>query len=126
MPTAEHIQSVFERYTAAIGAHDYDTAISFYAPDAVVRDPVDGPPIEGTAAIRAMFAESSDAVRGVRLTGPVRIAGDGLHAAAPIEADVDFGDGAKIMAVIDTMVFDDDGRIVEMAAYWGPASLRDA
>jgi hypothetical protein len=30
------------------------------------------------------------------------------------------------MAVIHTMVFDDDGRIVEMAAYWGPASLRDA
>jgi steroid delta-isomerase len=126
MPTAEHIQSVFERYTAAVGAHDYDTAISFYAPDAVVRDPVDSPPLEGTAAIRAMFAESSDAVRGVRLTGPVRIAADGRHAAAPIEADVDFGDGAKIMAVIDTMVFDDDGRIVEMAAYWGPASLRDA
>ena len=59
--------------------------------------------------IRPMFAESSTRCVACGSPAPVRIAADGRHAAAPIEVGV--AHGAKIMAVIDTMVFDDDGRI---------------
>jgi hypothetical protein len=64
-------------------------------------------------------------VKAVRLTGPVRISADCRHAAAPIEAEVDFGEGPQVMAVIDVLTFDDDARITSMAAYYGPSSLRD-
>ena len=56
----------------------------------------------------------------------MRIAGDGLHAAAPMQARLDFGDGPKILDTLDVMTFDDDGRVVSMDAFYGPTNFRAA
>ena len=126
MPTAEHVQQVFERYTAALTARDYDAALALFAPDATALDPVDGPPLENLDALRAVITGSADVVRGVRLVGPVRVSADCRHGAAPIEAEVDFGGGPQIMSVVDVLTFDDDGRVTSLTAYYGPSNLRDA
>jgi steroid delta-isomerase len=125
MATADEIVSVFERYTAAISVGDHATATSFFAAGATARDPIDGPEL-GVEGLAKVVAGSASVIRAVRLSGPVRVSADCRHAAAPIEAEVDFGQGPQIMSVIDVMTFDDDARITSMAAYYGPTSLRDA
>ena len=125
MATADQIREVLERYTAAVSAGDGETAVSFFAPGATAHDPVDGPDLDAEGLAK-LIAASAGVIRGVRMTGPVRISADCRHAAAPIEADVDFGEGPQIMSVIDVMTFDDDARITSMAAYYGPAGLREA
>jgi steroid delta-isomerase len=126
VPDPEHIIGVFEQYTDAMSRCDADAAIALFAHDAVVRDPVDGPILEGTAKIREFFAGGQGILHSLELTGPVRIAGDGLHAAAPMQARLDFGDGPKILDTLDVMTFDDEGRVVSMDAFYGPTNFRDA
>jgi steroid delta-isomerase len=125
MATADQIRDVFERYTAAISKGDHATATAFFAPGATARDPIDGPELD-VDGLAQVIAGGAGVIRAVRLSGPVRISADCRHAAAPIEAEVDFGGGTQVMAVIDVMSFDDAARITSMAAYYGPSSLRDA
>jgi steroid delta-isomerase len=125
MATADQIRDVFERYTAAVSAGDGAKATSFFAPGATAHDPVDGPELD-VGGLAELITTASAAIRSVRLSGPVRVSADCRHAAAPIEAEVDFGQGSQIMEVIDVMTFDDDARITSMAAYYGPDGLRDA
>ena len=126
MPDPEHIVRVFEQYTDALTRADPDAAIALFAADAVVRDPVDGPVLDGTAKIREFFAAGKGVLEYLRLSGPVRIAADGLHAAAPMRARLDFGEGPKELDTLDVMTFDDEGRVLSMDAYYGPANFRDA
>jgi steroid Delta-isomerase len=126
VPDPAHIVRVFEQYTEALTRGDADAAVALFAPDAVVRDPVDGPVLEGTAKIREFFAGGEGVIQGFEVTGPVRIAADGLHAAAPMRARLDFGDGPKFLDTLDVMTFDDDGRVVSMDAYYGPTNFADA
>ena len=126
MPTAEQVRGVFERYIAAISTRDFDTAIGLFAADATARDPVDGPLLANLDELRAVFVGAEDAIKAVRLAGPVSIAADCRHAAAPVEAEVDFGDGLRVMSVVDVLTFDDDGRITSLTAYYGPTNLSDA
>jgi len=123
---AEHIERVFARYAAAMAANDFDGAAALFAPDAVVRDPIDAVPLEGREQIRGFFAAGAGVLCGFELTGPVRIAGDGTRAAAPLRARLDVGDTAKTLDSIDVMAFDDAGLIASMDAYYGPGNLHDA
>jgi hypothetical protein len=43
-----------------------------------------------------------------------------------LQAEVNFGDGLKIIEGVDIWTFDDDGRIATMKAYYDPTNLRDA
>ncbi|HZP29067.1 MAG TPA: nuclear transport factor 2 family protein [Acidimicrobiia bacterium] len=126
MPDPAHIVRVFEEYTGALTRGDAAAAAALFAPDAVVRDPIDGPVLEGTAKIREFFAGGEGILHSLELTGPVRIAGDGVHAAAPMRARLDFGDGPKLLDTLDVMTFDDDGRVVSMDAFYGPSNFTDA
>jgi steroid delta-isomerase len=121
-----HIERIFARYATAMAANDFDAAAALFAPDAVVRDPVDAVPLEGREQIRGFFAAGAGVLRGFELTGPVRIAGDGTRAAAPLRARLDLGDGAKTLDSIDVMTFDEAGLVASMDAYYGPGNLNDA
>ncbi len=125
MPSAEHVLHAYERYTAALSSHDMDAVMVLFSSTAVVNDPVDAPAVEGTGQIRALLAGASAMVRAVRIAGPICISGDCRHAAAPLEAEVDLGQGIQVMDVTDVMTFDDDGRFATMKAYYGPTNLRD-
>jgi len=126
MPSAEHVRNVYEAYTAALSTGDADAAVALFAPDAVVRDPRDGTPLEGADQIRAFFAGAADVLESIVVTGAVRITADGTHAAAAMEAVVSFGDERKIIDTLDVMTFDDQGLITSMDAYNGPTNIRDA
>jgi steroid Delta-isomerase len=126
MPDPEHIRRVFEQYTETQSRNDADATIALFASDAVVRDPVDGPALVGAENIHEFFAGGKGILQSLVLTGPVRIAADGLHAAAPMQARIDFGDGPKLLDTLDVMTFDDAGLVTAMDAYYGPSNFRDA
>ena len=124
-PGPDHIRGVFERYGALVTAGDTDGIVALYAPDAVVRDPVDGPEHRGHAAIRAFYQSGFDAMGGgIRMTldGNVRIAG--RHGAAAYVARTVNHSEIFETDTLDVMLFDDAGLIVSMDAYWGPANFR--
>ena len=119
----ERIVEIFERYADAVGRNDADAAAALFASDAVVRDPIDAPPYEGVEKIREFLAGAAGIVKSMAVIGPVRVAADGRHAAAPMQARLDFGDGLQTLDAIDVMTFDDEGRITAMDAYYGPPNL---
>ena len=67
MPDPDHIVRVFEQYTDALTRDDPDAAIALFAADAVVRDPVDGPVLEGATKIREFFAAGKGVLEYLRL-----------------------------------------------------------
>jgi steroid delta-isomerase len=126
MPDPDHIRRVFEQYCETQSRNDAAATIALFAPDAVVRDPIDGPELEGRDKIHEFFAGGAGILQSLALTGPVRIAGDGLHAAAPMQARVDFGSGPQLLDTLDVMTFDGAGLVVSMDAYYGPSNFRGA
>jgi steroid Delta-isomerase len=121
----QRIVEIFQAYAEALTRNDATSAAALFAPDAVVRDPVDAPPYEGVEKIREFLASGTGIIQSLTVTGPVRIVADGRRAAAPIRAELNFGDGTKSLDAIDVMTFDESGRITAMDAYYGPTNLND-
>ncbi|ARS27808.1 nuclear transport factor 2 family protein [Sphingomonas sp. KC8] len=123
-PSAAHIATIFQRYAELFTAGDAEGIVALYTADAVVRDPVTGPGVQGRDAIRAWYQGAFDAMgrMDMQLEGMVRVAGRHGAAAFVVEA---INNGQRFRSdTLDVMVFDDDGLIVSMDAYWGPYNLR--
>jgi steroid delta-isomerase len=123
-PSPEHVRSVFVRYGDCMTAGDLDGVMSLYAEDATLEDPVGTGPQRGHAAIRRFYQAGFEAMGGgieMRLEGNVRIAG--RHGAAAYIARTIHHSEPLQSETLDVMVFDDDGRIRSMTAYWGPANM---
>ena len=123
--SAEHIRDVFERYTALFSAADADGVAALYAEDAVLRDPVTSPPVQGRQNIRNWYQAAFDGMEAgmvLELEGAVRIAGN-LGAAAMLVRTANNGQ-PLLVETLDVMRFDDDGLIAAMDAYFGPSNYR--
>lgn len=118
------IRSKVEAYCAAFTAGDKDAYLGLFAPDAWIEDPVGTPRHEGAEALAAFFDNMSGMSDSneLRLTGPVRVAGN--EAAFPMQARPTVGGATFVIDIIDVMTFDDDGRITTMRAFWNPAEMR--
>lgn len=121
MPDPETMQAAVHAYVAAFDKGDPDAVAAIFAPDASVEDPVGTPAHQGLEAIRAFYAESMKTGAKLKLEGPVRIAGD--HAAFAFSVDLQVGGSDKKIDVIDTFKFNEDNRVVEMRAYFGPLNM---
>jgi steroid delta-isomerase len=120
-PDAEHIRGVFERYCALFTAGDTEGVVALYAEDATVEDPIGSPVHRGRDAIRAFYEAGVGSVA-LELEGRPRVAGrEGACGmlARPAGADV-------VIETLDTMIFDEAGLILQMRAYWSPATIRPA
>lgn len=125
-PSAAHIATVFERYAELFSASDAEGIVALYAADAVVRDPITAPPVTGHAAIRAWYQGTFDAMGRMEMTleGAVRVAGRHGAAAFVIHAD---NEGQRFRSdSLDVMMFDDQGLITAMDAYWGSSNIHAA
>lgn len=118
------MKEVVAAYLDRHSAGDVDGVVSLFADNATVWDPVDSDPHVGGDAVRAFFTGTHDMVDTLTLTatGPVRCAGS--FAAFPMLVNSVMGDFKMELDVIDVMTFDDDGKIVEMKAYWNMADAR--
>ena len=115
------MRTVMEQYAASVTAGDVEAILSFYADDGSCQVPVGGPLHEGIDAVRA-FYEGNELAQSLSLTGPVRVAGS--EAAAPMVARVRFGGVDYELDVVDVAVFNDDGLLTSLRAFYSLDDLR--
>ena len=110
-----------EQYVKRLTDTDVDGIMALYADDATVEDPVGGEVLQGREKLQAFYAATAPSLH-VELSGPVRVAGK--ECAAPMLAELTVNEQKLYIDVIDVMVFDDEGKITSMRAFWNPAEMR--
>lgn len=115
MPTPEQITDTVNRYISLVAKGSADDIAELYADDATVEDPVGGEVHIGRQAIRGFYAAVENAERECELV-TLRVAGN--EAAFQFRLTVKAGGGGMVIEPIDAMVFDDDGKVTAMKAYW--------
>jgi steroid delta-isomerase len=120
--TGDHMKNVLAQYCERFTAGDVDGVVALYAADARVEDPLGSDPYVGHAAIREFYAASAGIVT-LELDGRPRVAGN--HAVGQLRATPNEGGGMYIETT-DVMVFNDEGLITSMTAYWSPDTIYQA
>lgn len=121
MPSAEQIESVIHRYLELVATGTADDIAGLYADDATVQDPVGGEIHIGRQAIHDFYKAIEGAPRETELLA-LRVAGQ--EAAFMFAITVGAGEHRIRIEPIDVMVFDPEGRIAAMKAYWSPADVK--
>ncbi len=120
MASKDQMLAAPQKYLTAFQDQDLEAILALYADDAVVEDPVGSDKHVGIDAIRAFYSGAMGAKVQAELTGPVRLAGQ--EAAFPFTITVM---GANLaIDIIDVFRFNDDGKVVEMRAFWGDTNHR--
>ena len=124
MPTADDkvqaITDTVNRYIALLAGGDVDELVSLYADDATVEDPVGGEVHIGSHAIKGFYSAVANVDRSAELVS-LRVAGN--EAAFHFRLIVAAGDAKMRIEPIDTMVFNDEGKVSAMKAYWSAADV---
>lgn len=113
----DHIRQTIERYIAFVNAGDADAIAELYAENATLEDPIGTEPGHGREAVRKFYESAASGGVKLELSGSPRVVAG--EAAFPMRAHV--GPQATI-EIIDVMVFDDDGLIQSMRAFWSADS----
>ena len=121
MVSGEHIAKVVNRYLEVVATGTADEIAELYAEDATVEDPVGGGEVHiGRHAIHGFYKNIENIPRATELHS-MRVAG---HEAAFMFTITVGGDEGKMrIEPIDVMVFNSEGKIASMKAYWSPADV---
>ena len=121
MVSAEHIAKAVNRYLELVATGTADEIAELYAEDATVEDPVGGGEVHiGRHAIHGFYKNIENIPRATELHS-MRVAG---HEAAFMFTITVGGAGGKMrIQPIDVMVFNAEGKIASMKAYWSPANV---
>lgn len=123
MPSAEHIEATVHRYLELVANGTAEQIADLFADDASVEDPVGGEVHIGRQAISGFYRNIESLPRQTELI-TARVAG---REAAFLFAITVGPDGGRMrIEPIDVMVFNDEGRIASMKAYWSPANVAPA
>lgn len=120
-PDTATMEAAVHEYIAAFDAGAPERVAALFAEGARVEDPVGSPPHVGHDAILAFYAASMQTGAKLRLEGPIRTAAD--HAAFAFSVLLHLNGKDMHVDVIDTFRFDEDGKVTEMRAYFGPANM---
>ncbi|KAA8966296.1 nuclear transport factor 2 family protein [Mycobacterium sp.] len=116
MPSAQEITDAVHRYLSLVAGGSADEIAGLYAPDATVEDPVGGDEVHiGRQAIRRFYTAVENAERECELVS-LRVAGQ--EAAFQFRLTVKVGEHRMVIEPIEVMVFDEEGKITAMKAYW--------
>ena len=115
MPTRDEICRLCDDYMAAVSAHDLDTLMALFAPDAEQQEPVGTPPNLGHEAIRGFFEASRQVPFTMTRMGPVTVVGNRALFMARVR--IELADGIREMTTADVFTVDDQCRIVELLAF---------
>ncbi len=107
-----HIEAAVERYVSLIGKPEVDELVGLFAADATVEDPVGSDVHRGHEALRAFYGVLPEMGAVAESPGPINVCGN------EVAFGFQTGTGDFRMPVIDHMVFDDDGKIASMRAFW--------
>lgn len=121
MPDPKAMEAAVHAYVAAFDAGDPAAVAALFAPDATVEDPIGSPLQIGHDAILAFYTASMQTGARLALEGPVRIAGD--YAAFAFNVHLHWDGTDKRVDVIDIFRFNEDGKVIEMKAFFGPTNM---
>jgi len=120
------VRAAVAAYYAAVRAGDVDAIAPIFAPTAVMRDPVGMPPATDDASRRQRYAGIAATFETFGIFED-QVAVCGYEAAARWTARGATKDGKQVsFEGISTFVFDDDGKIVSMSAYFEIATVMAA
>ena len=120
--TSETLSAIVHRYLELVGNGTADDIVALFAENATVEDPVGSEPRVGHQAIREFFMTLKDLDRTTELVS-LRVCGH--EAAFQFAITFDAGGGRMRLEPIDTVVFDEDGRITSLRSYFSPADMRE-
>ncbi len=120
MPSPEQIESVVHRYLELVANGSAEEIADLYAADATVEDPVGSEVHIGRHAIAGFYKNIENAPKETELLA-LRVAGN--QAAFMFAITVGAGEHRVRIEPIDVMVFDGEGKVSAMKAYWSPANV---
>ena len=120
MSLEQKITDAVNTYITAFENEDLDAIMGIYADDCSVEDPVGSPVKQGRAAVQEFYEGAIKMKVKLQLEGQIRIAGN--EAAFAFSGEVDTGDGIMTFNPIDLMVFNDEGKVTSMRAFFGPTN----
>ncbi len=120
MALEQKISDAGNTYITAFENEDLDAIMGIYADDCSVEDPVGSPVKQGRAAVQEFYEGAIKMKVKLQLEGQIRIAGN--EAAFAFSGEVDTGDGIMTFNPIDVMVFNDEGKVTSMRAFFGPTN----
>ena len=123
MVTRAHVEQVVARYCTAETTKDRDTWLSLFRTDATVEE-ADGTTIEGVDAMRAFF-DTSVARLDLDLheTAPPIVVGDEALAFLELHLGRE-ADRHTLSPIVDHFVFDGEGRIASVRAFYDVAGAQ--
>lgn len=122
MPTTEQKLAAVHGYVDAFARGDAEAAVALFADDATVEDPLGTPIKRGHDEIRAFYQGSMATGAKLELQGEPRCAAD--YVAFAFAVRLEWQGQKSVIKVIDTFRLNDDGKITEMRAYWGPENMK--
>lgn len=124
MPTTEQKLAAVHGYVDAFARGDAEAVVALFAADASVEDPLGTPVKRGHAEIRDFYTGSMATGATLELVGEPRCAAD--YVAFAFVVKLAWQGAAMAIDVIDTFRLNDEGKITEMRAYWGPENMKAA
>lgn len=118
--TNEQAEANVRRYLDLVANGTAAEIAALYAEDAVLEDPVGSEPLHGREAIQAFYATLEPMTVTTELTS---IRTSGGEAAFLFHIETDTGAGVAVLDPMENMVFDEDGRIRHMRAWWSEADM---
>jgi len=119
MEVSEKI-AVVHQYVEAFDKQDMDIIRAIYSDDARVEDPVGTDIHEGIEAVCAFYEGALKSGAKLALTGEPRCSGSAV--AFPFQVQMP---GMEI-DIIDVFYFNEDGKVCDMKAYWGPENMKSS
>jgi len=118
--TNEQAEANVRRYLDLVSNGTAAEIAALYAEDAVLEDPVGSEPLHGREAIQGFYATLEPMKVTTELLS-IRTAGG--EAAFLFHIETDTGAGTAILDPMENMVFNEDGLIRSMRAWWGDADM---
>ncbi len=118
--TNEQAEANVRRYLGLVASGGAAEIAALYAEDAVLEDPVGSEPLRGREAIQAFYATLETMTVTTELTS-IRTAGG--EAAFQFHIETDTGAGVAVLDPMEMMVFDENGLIRLMRAWWSDTDM---
>ena len=121
MPSPAEIRAIVTAYVEMMCNSDVEAIMGLYDENATAQDPVGGDVQQGIEALRSFYAMTAPLLQ-IELTGPICVAGN--ECAFPLSAQLTMGEEVSYLDATDVLVFNDEGKITSMKAYWNPEEMR--
>jgi steroid delta-isomerase len=118
MPNRDAMIAAIETHCRALSAGDKAGWLSIWADDAVLEDPVGVDTFRGVEALATAFWPIVASISPLRIWLKEEVIVCGNEAIAILEADVTRDGAARVAPIVDHFIFNSDGKIASMRAFW--------